>query len=92
MSNSLVQFRVDENERAEATTILNQLGLDLPSYFRICMARLIKERGIPFSMKIDDTDNKGIQALKRASKIAEKYSISDMSLDEINAEITASRK
>ena len=32
MANTLVQFRTDETERAEATQILDQLGLDMPSY------------------------------------------------------------
>jgi DNA-damage-inducible protein J len=30
------------------------MGLTLPAYLRICMIRLNKENGIPFSMKLDD--------------------------------------
>jgi DNA-damage-inducible protein J len=30
------------------------MGLSLPAYLRICMIRLNKEKGIPFSMKLDD--------------------------------------
>jgi len=92
MVNTLVQFRVDENDRTEAIEICNKLGIDLQSYFRICLTRLIREKGIPFSMKVEDIKkNKGISAMKRASKIAEEYGISDMSLDEINAEIREAR-
>ena len=92
MVNTLVQFRVDENDRTEAIEICNKLGIDLQSYFRICLTRLIREKGIPFSMKVEDIkENKGISAMKRASKIAEKYGISEMSLDEINAEIREAR-
>ena len=43
-------------------------------------------------MKPDDEENPGISAMKRASRIAEKYGISDMSPDEINAEIAEVRK
>ncbi len=93
MANTLVQFRTDENERVEAVRICSQLGLDLPSYLRICIARLVKEKGIPFSMKLEDSDsNKGMQALKLASKIAEEHGISNMSLEEINNEINEARK
>ena len=92
MVNTLVQFSVDENDRTEAIEICSKLGIDLQSYFRICLARLIREKGIPFSMKIEEVkENKGISAMKRASKIAKEYGISDLSLDEINAEIREAR-
>lgn len=92
MANTLVQFRVDENEKAEGALICKQLGFDLSTYFRMCLSRLVQEHGIPFSMKLDSVEtNKGIMAMKRASKIAEENNISDMSLDEINAEIAAVR-
>ena len=92
MVNTLVQFRVDESDRTEAMEICSKLGIDLQSYFRICLAKLIREKGIPFSMKIEEVkENKGISAMKRASKIAKEYGISDLSLDEINAEIREAR-
>ena len=92
MVNTLVQFRVDESDRTEAMEICSKLGIDLQSYFRICLARLIREKGIPFSMKIEeDKENKGISAMKRASKIAKEYGISDLSLDEINEAIREAR-
>lgn len=40
----------------------------------------------------DPVDLSGIEAIKRASRIAEENGISDMSLDEINAEIADARK
>lgn len=92
MASTLIQFRADEAEKAEAIAILNELGLDLPSYLRMCVSRLIREKGIPFSMKIEDvSENKGVSAMKQASQIAEENGISDMTLDEINAEISAAR-
>lgn len=93
MANTLIQFRADETERAEATSILQQLGLDMPSYLRMCVSRLVSAKGIPFSMTLNpEPENKGIEAMKRASRIAEENGISDMSLEEINAEIVEARK
>ena len=67
--------------------------MDLQTYLRMCLSRLIQENGVPFSMKIEDsTSNKGLEALKAASKIAEENGIADMSLDEINEEIAQARK
>lgn len=92
MANSLVQFRTDENTRIKAAGICEKLEIDLQTYLRICMSRLIQENGIPFSMKLtDNTEPRGLTAMKAASKIAEQNGISDMTLDEINAEIRAAR-
>lgn len=44
-------------------------------------------------MKIDDTfENRGMEAMKTASRIAAENGISDMTLDEINAEIAEARR
>lgn len=52
----------------------------------------MQDKTIQFNMNSDDTYTAGIQALEKASKIAKKYNISDMSPDEINVEIAESRK
>lgn len=93
MANTLVQFRTDEESRIKAITICEKLGIDLQTYMRMCISRLIQENGIPFSMNLNDfSENKAVSAMKAASKIAMENGISDMSLDEINAEIAATRK
>ena len=93
MASTLVQFRTDENTRDRATSICEQLGIDLPTYMRICITRLVQENGIPFSMKIgDDSITAAFRAMREASRIAEENGIADMTLDEINAEIAEARK
>lgn len=92
MANTLIQFREDEAKRIKASKICEQLGTDLISYLRICIDRLNIEEGFPFSMTIEKKEeNSGIAALKRASRIAAENGISDMPLDEINAEIAMVR-
>lgn len=87
MANGLVQFRADDVTRAKAVSICERLGMDLPTYMRICMAKLVEENGIPFSMKLSpQADEAGIAAMREASRIAAERGISDMSLDEINTE------
>ncbi|MEZ3470719.1 MAG: type II toxin-antitoxin system RelB/DinJ family antitoxin [Schaedlerella sp.] len=93
MANSLVQFRTDDASKIKAVNICEQLGIDLPTYMRMCISRLIQENGIPFSMKLDEkSESRALKAMKSASRIAEEHGISDMSLEEINAEIAAARK
>ena len=93
MSSVLVQFRTEDTAKAKATSICDRLGLDLQSYLRMCIARLNQENGIPFSMNVNDLPkNRGLEAMKEASRIASENGIADMSLDEINGEINSARK
>ncbi|MBQ8815916.1 MAG: type II toxin-antitoxin system RelB/DinJ family antitoxin [Lachnospiraceae bacterium] len=93
MANSLIQFRTEEASRIKAINICEKLGIDLQTYMRMCISRLIQENGIPFSMNLNDlSENRAISAMKAASRIAEENGISDMTLDEINAEISEARK
>ena len=92
MASTLIQFRADDADKIAASQICDDLGINLQVYLKICMTRLIKERGIPFSMKLDaSSEDTALKALKRASQIAEENGIADMTLDEINAEISEVR-
>ncbi len=92
MANSLVQFRADDTARIKAISICDRLGIDLQTYMRMCLARLVQENGIPFSMKLEGEENPAIAAMKKARRIAKNNGIANMSLDEINAEISEARK
>lgn len=46
---TLIQFRVDEQLKKEATTILDELGLDLPTGMRMFLKRVVLEQGLPFA-------------------------------------------
>lgn len=94
MANSFVQFRIEETAKIKATNICERLGIDLPTAMRMFVSRLIQENGIPFSMKLEDAKevNSAISAMKEASKIAAENGISEMTLEEINAEIAEARR
>lgn len=89
MPNTLVQFRIEEETRKKAASICEKLGIDFPTYLRMCTSRLIYENGIPFSMNADDI---GLKAMKSSQKKAKENGLSEMSLEEINEEIEAYRK
>ena len=92
MGSTLIQFRIEDNEKLKAVQILDRLGLSLQSYLKMCVLRLNQENGSPFSMKIETASDPGIKALRQAQAIAEQYGIADMTLDEINEEIAEARK
>ena len=43
----LIQFRADKKLKQEVTDIYEQLGIDLPTAYRIFMKRIKQVRGIP---------------------------------------------
>ena len=96
VNNSLLQFRVDNQLKEEASKIYAQLGLDLPTAIRIFLKRSVQVRGIPFIMQLSDNEldlnsQAAVSAMKRMSQTALENGVSEMTLDEINAEIDAVR-
>lgn len=95
MASSVLQVRVEESLRAQAAAIYEDLGIDLQTAVRIFLKRSVKVNGLPFDMtlpeKKETTGEAMLRAMKNMGKAAEKAGVSDMSLDEINAEIAASR-
>ena len=91
---AVVQFRVDDNLKKEATSIFEKLGLDLSSAMRMFLKRSVECNGIPFPMVLSEDAYKAPSAvafMKEAQAISENNGNSEMTLDEINEEIALSR-
>lgn len=52
----LIQFRADKKLKQEVADIYEELGIDLPTAFRMFMKRSKQVRGIPFDL----TDRKSV--------------------------------
>ena len=94
MATSVTQIRIDEDLKNQATAIFEELGLDFPTAVRIFLKRTILQNGIPFSMTLPKQEYKAtraVRAMELLSQEAEKNGTSEMSLEEINAEIRAAR-
>ena len=94
MATSVTQIRIDEDLKNQATAIFEELGLDFPTAVRIFLKRTILQNGIPFSMTLPKQEyraERAIHAVQSLSEAAQQNGTADMSLDEINAEIAASR-
>ena len=48
----LIQFRADKALKQEVTEIYERLGMDLPTAFRMFMARSKMVKGLPFEAKV----------------------------------------
>ena len=92
---AIVQLRVDDELKAQAAAIYDRLGIDMSSAIRMFLKRTVNANGIPFSMILDENEynpNVALQAIKNINESAKINGISEMTLDEINAEISAYRK
>ena len=95
MATSLVQVRIDEDLKNQATELFDTLGIDLSTAVRMFLKRSVMVNGIPFSMTIPKQNvsaEKAIRALQEISQEAKLNGTSKLSLDEINAEIKEVRK
>ena len=94
MATSLVQVRIDDDLKAQATAIYDALGIDLSTAVRMFFKRSVLVGGVPFSMTLPQKDYKAeraVRILQEISDAAAANGTSEMTLDEINAEIAAAR-
>ena len=95
MPTTLLQVRVEDSLKEEAAKVFDNLGIDTSTAVRMFLRRAVMENGIPFRMTLPKTpyiSDRGYRAMVEIGESAERNGISDMSLDEINAEIDASRR
>ena len=94
MATSLLQVRVDDALKDEANRIFEGLGIDMSVAVRMFLKRAVLENGIPFRMTLPKEPYKaerGYSAMLEIGESAAKAGASDMTLDDINAEIDAAR-
>lgn len=91
---AIVQFRVDDDLKMQATSIYEKLGIDLSTALRMFMKRSVLENGIPFTMVLSNETydaSKAIEVMRSMQKKSEENGNSEMTLDEINEEIRLAR-
>ena len=89
----LNQFRSDKALRDDCVAIYSAMGMDLNTAFRMFMERTRMVRGLPFPAVLPDTvPLKPSQAQATLDALREEAAgFPEMTLDEINAEISAAR-
>ena len=89
---SLIQFRADKQLKQEVSEIYEALGMDLPTAFRMFMTKSKMVKGIPFDVRLPQNSVTRSEALKAFEDLRKQGTeLPEMSLEEINAEISASR-
>lgn len=95
MATSLLQVRIEDSLKDEAAQVFERLGIDTSTAVRMFLKRAVMENGIPFRMTLPKAPynaERGYRAMVEIGESSERNGVSDMTLEEINAEIEASRR
>ncbi|WP_270626299.1 type II toxin-antitoxin system RelB/DinJ family antitoxin [Ligilactobacillus ruminis] len=70
MSTTNLNIRTDKDVKEKAEKIFNELGLNMTSAVNIFLRTAIRERGIPFELKLDVPNETTIAAIEEGRKMA----------------------
>lgn len=92
---AIVQFRVDDKLKQDATELFENLGLDLSTALRMFLKRSVDQQGIPFPMLLGEVPppaTRALEVMRRAQLIAQENGNDKLTLDEINEIIRLTRE
>lgn len=92
---TVIQVRVEDELKKEATELFEEIGLDLSIAIRLFLRTCIREGGIPFEMKSKRTqeiEEAAMRAIDECNDISEQNGNCNMTLDEINEIIRLARE
>ena len=70
MSTTNLNIRTDKDVKEKAEKIINELGLNMTSAVNIFLRTAIRERGIPFELKLDVPNETTIAAIEEGRRMA----------------------
>ncbi len=94
MAQSTFSVRMDENLKKQFDILCSEFGMNTSTAINIFARAVVYQRKIPFEITAPDVDitkEGALNAFMAIRKSAEQNGLQDMSLDEINAEISAVR-
>ena len=68
MSTTNLNIRTDKDVKEKAEKIFNELGLNMTSAVNIFLRTAVRERGIPFELKLDVPNETTIAAIEEGEK------------------------
>lgn len=94
MAQATFSVRMDEDLKKQFDTLCNEFGINTSTAINIFARAVVLQRKIPFEISAPEKNaarDDGLKAFIALRKSAEENGLQDMTLDEINAEINASR-
>lgn len=89
---SFIQIRIDDELKKQATTVFEELGLDLSTAVRMFLKKSVAVNGLPFNTRNNDSSLRLIDTVKLMQEISNKNGNCDLTLEEINEIIDKTRK
>lgn len=94
MPQSTVTIRVDERLKKSFDSLCDQFGFSNTAAFTIFMKAVVRERRIPFEIKVDSDDQireRAVRAFAQMRQDVVSSGAPELGLDEINAIINETR-
>jgi DNA-damage-inducible protein J len=66
MTNAIVRARIDAETKDEAAAVLAEMGLTVSEAFRLMLARIAKEKTLPFDLLVPNRET--VAAIKEARR------------------------
>ena len=95
MAQTSMTFRVDDSLKKQFDMLCDEFGLTNTAALTIFMKTVVRERRIPFELKMktpDDISERGRNAFWALREEARRKGLTGMTLEEINEEIRAVRR
>lgn len=93
MAQATFSIRMDESLKKQFDSLCSDFGMTATTAFNVFAKAVVRERRIPFeiSSPVDTTSEDALSAFYEMRKTAAENNLTDMTLDDINAEIAAAR-
>ncbi len=85
-------LRVDETDKKKAETVFKTLGMTFSTGINIYLKAVGRQQRIPFALNANDAAPSLKDAMRALQEEAAANGISEMTMEEIDAEIAASRR
>ena len=90
MATTNLNIRTDKSLKEHAELIFSELGLNMTTAVNMFLKTAVRERGIPFSLKLDEPNETTAAAIKEGRRIAFDKSVKGYSsIDELIAALEA---
>lgn len=89
-STSNISIRMDNELKAAAEALFDELGMNLSTAFNIFVRQALRERGIPFRITEDTPNKETVSAMLESERIAKDSSVKGYhDVDELFADLDA---
>ena len=95
MAQATFSIRMDADLKKQLDQICNEFGMTTSTAINVFAKAVVRERRIPFEIKCADDDvsrDGALEVMKKLRAASMLNGTSDMTLEEINAEIAAARR